>query len=84
MRTCVGCRVKDSKSELIRIVRLPGGGAGVDPMGTAPGRGAYVHRDSDCFDAATKKGALARALRTGLGPEELDRLRQQVEGAEKK
>jgi predicted RNA-binding protein YlxR (DUF448 family) len=40
-----------------------------------------VHRDRACVDAALRKGALARALRTGLAQEELARLRDQIEEA---
>jgi predicted RNA-binding protein YlxR (DUF448 family) len=53
----------------------------VDPQGNAPGRGAYVHRDRRCVDAALRKGAFASALRTGLAQEELARLRTEIEEA---
>jgi hypothetical protein len=62
-RSCVGCRTRDSKGALLRVVRRPDGGVGVDPSGRAPGRGAYVHRDRECIGMATRRGALARALR---------------------
>lgn len=77
-RTCVGCRVAGPKSALVRLVRADDGVA-LDLTGRAPGRGAYVHRDRACVEAATGKGALARALRTGLGPDELGRLRKAIE-----
>ena len=77
-RTCVGCRAKGPKSGLVRLVRADDGVA-LDLTGRAPGRGAYVHRDRSCIDAAMAKGALARALRTGLGPDELGRLRHAIE-----
>jgi predicted RNA-binding protein YlxR (DUF448 family) len=80
---CVGCRLSAGKRELIRIVRGPDGSVRVDPRGKSAGRGAYLHPNADCLDAATRKGAILRALRVGLGPEELDRLREQVEGAMK-
>jgi hypothetical protein len=38
-----------------------------------------VHRESACVDAALRRGALARALRTGLGADELGRLRDDIE-----
>ncbi|MGZ4115587.1 MAG: YlxR family protein [Actinomycetota bacterium] len=43
----------------------PDGAFAADPTGRAPGRGAYVHPDTGCVDAAVRRGALARALRTG-------------------
>ncbi len=77
-RTCVGCRTQAPRSAMLRIVR----GAErvtVDASGSAPGRGAWVHREGDCIDRALGKGGLARALRTGLGAGELGRLRDDIE-----
>jgi uncharacterized protein len=78
-RSCVGCRGRAPKPTLLRIARDPAGGADLDVTATAPGRGAYVHRDPACVEAALRKGALARALRTGLGPDEMGRLRGRIE-----
>ena len=78
-RTCVGCRERSPKITLLRLVRGPGGVVAVDRTGSAPGRGAYVHRRDACRRAALGDGVLARALRTGLGPNELSRLREQME-----
>jgi len=79
-RTCVGCRGKAGRRELLRLVRSADGAVRADPTGSAPGRGAYVHRDAGCVDLALTKGSLGRALRTGLGPEEAARLRRDIEG----
>jgi predicted RNA-binding protein YlxR (DUF448 family) len=78
-RTCVTCRMPAGKRELLRIVRSPSGEVRVDPSGRAPGRGAYVHRDAACARGALERGALARALRTGLGQEEAARLGREIE-----
>jgi uncharacterized protein len=78
VRTCVGCRARAPKAELLRIARTPQGVRG-DPEAAAPGRGAYVHRSVDCVEAALTRGALARALRTGLEQEELARLQSLME-----
>ncbi len=77
-RTCLGCRAKGPKAVLLRIVRGPDG-VRPDPSGTAPGRGAYVHRDRDCVRVATSKGAFGRALRVSLSPEDLATLRREIE-----
>ena len=79
-RTCVGCRGKAGKRELLRVARGPDGVV-VDPGGRAPGRGAYVHRAPECVEAALKRGALWRALRVEAGPETAARLRRDIEGA---
>ncbi|MDP9340743.1 MAG: YlxR family protein [Actinomycetota bacterium] len=72
-RTCVGCRVKAPKRDLVRLV-TGDEGVRVDPGGKAPGRGAYVHRDPECIRLALRRGALAYALRTRLSPEEAGNL----------
>lgn len=79
-RTCVGCRGRAPKRELLRVVRAADGGTRMDPTGSAPGRGAYVHREAGCVRVALTRGTLARALRTGLGPEEAARLGRDIEG----
>jgi predicted RNA-binding protein YlxR (DUF448 family) len=54
-------------------VGLADGSAAVDPAGTMPGRGAYVHPSGGCIEAAVPRG-IARALRTGIGAEQASRL----------
>ena len=53
----------------------------MDLIGSASGRGAYVHPDPACADAALRRGAVASALRSGLSQEELARLRNEIEEA---
>jgi hypothetical protein len=77
-RTCVGCRRASGKDELLRVVRSPSGVVTLDRAGTAPGRGAYVHPEASCIERATGKGTLARALGTGVAPDELGRLRDEL------
>ncbi|HEX4941299.1 MAG TPA: YlxR family protein [Actinomycetota bacterium] len=79
-RSCVGCRKRAPKVDLLRIVRSEEGPR-VDLVGSASGRGAYVHRDPGCADAAVRRGAVASALRSGLTQEELARLRNEIEEA---
>jgi predicted RNA-binding protein YlxR (DUF448 family) len=77
-RTCVGCRTRARKRELLRLVVDGAAGPVVDPSGSAPGRGAYVHRDDGCATAAIRTGAIARALRTRVSTEEAARLRHEI------
>jgi hypothetical protein len=80
VRTCVGCRARVPKADLLRVARTPEG-VRVDPAGSAPGRGAYVHRDPACVEASLRKGALARALRTRLDQGDRARLKGRIEEA---
>jgi uncharacterized protein len=64
----------------VRIVRSADGRVGVDVTGKAAGRGAYLCTRSTCWAMAFQRGALARALRTTLVPEDraaLERYQQE-------
>ncbi|WP_415951381.1 YlxR family protein [Streptomyces sp. KLOTTS4A1] len=79
-RTCVGCRERAAKSDLLRIVRKEGACV-PDPRGTLPGRGAYVHLALVCIDTAARRRAFPRALRAE-GPLDTAALRRYVEQAQ--
>jgi hypothetical protein len=68
IRTCIGCRQSQGKRTLIRLVRTAEGIC-IDPTGKQSGRGAYVHRDPACLEAALKGGRLEQALRTTISAE---------------
>ena len=64
VRTCVGCRSKRPKADLIRVTVAPDGAIVVEGRGgLAPGRGAYVCNNPSCASRALKSGALRRALK---------------------
>ena len=71
VRMCVGCRVRATKRELLRVVigtdRDGRPVAVPDPDGTAPGRGAHLHPTTTCYDLAVRRRAFTRALRAGEG-----------------
>lgn len=67
-RTCVGCRRRDTTDRLVRVVRR-GDDIVIDQARTAPGRGAYLHRDPQCVSVALARQSIIRALR---GPVTLD------------
>jgi hypothetical protein len=71
-RTCIGCRLVNSKRALVRIVRTAEG-VKVDPTGKLAGRGAYVHNTRSCWELALK-GPVSRALRTELTEDDRQRL----------
>ncbi|MFD8422852.1 YlxR family protein [Streptomyces sp. NPDC059466] len=61
-RTCVGCRERAAKTDLLRVVAIEGECV-PDHRGTLPGRGAYVHPALVCLDLAVRRRAFPRALR---------------------
>ena len=67
-RTCAGCRTKRPKHELLRLARTPEGGAEIDRLGRARGRGGYLCFQPACWQAGIHKHGLERALRTKLTP----------------
>ncbi|WP_328750914.1 YlxR family protein [Streptomyces sp. NBC_00285] len=76
-RTCVGCRRRAAKTELLRIVAIKDACV-PDPRGTLPGRGAYVHPALVCLDQAVRRRVFMRALRAP-GALDIKALRQYVE-----
>ncbi|MFR4699417.1 MAG: RNase P modulator RnpM, partial [Christensenellaceae bacterium] len=49
---CIACREGKPKRELIRVVKNKEGEISIDTKGKAPGRGAYICPDMQCFDKA--------------------------------
>ncbi|TLQ48117.1 YlxR family protein [Streptomyces marianii] len=76
-RTCVGCRERAAKRDLLRIVAVEGVCV-PDHRGTLPGRGAYVHPASVCLDLAVRRRAFPRALKA-QGPLDTADVRREIE-----
>lgn len=62
-RTCIGCRVRKPKGELVRYILDPSGQVVEDTDKTLPGRGAYLCGSTECLQKALKKGAFSRAFK---------------------
>ncbi|MEW6474573.1 MAG: YlxR family protein [Actinomycetota bacterium] len=76
-RTCIGCRRKSGPSGLVRIARRPDGALGIGRG--EPGRGAWLCAGLEaCFDAAVRRRAFSRALRTEVSAHELAWLRERL------
>ncbi|MGZ4495278.1 MAG: YlxR family protein [Nocardioides sp.] len=70
VRTCIGCRQRAAKHQLLRVVvRDQGAGLEVvpDPEARAPGRGAHLHPTTACLELAQRRRAFSRALRVDGG-----------------
>lgn len=74
LRMCVGCRTRNDKRNLIRVVRTPEQEVVVDPTGKRAGRGAYICPRMECLRKAVKSRALERALNVAMTPEILSYL----------
>lgn len=68
-RTCIACRTHDAKRGLVRIVRTPQGTVEVDETGKKNGRGAYLCRARECWDAGLNRKAIENALKIAVPAE---------------
>lgn len=67
-RTCVVCRRKAGKRELVRLV-CSGGAVEADLRGKKPGRGVYLCASSECWEKGLKTNRVEFGLRTKLSAE---------------
>lgn len=76
-RSCVGCRTRQEKNCLVRLVRSPDGRIYLDHSGRAPGRGAYLCPRQDCLEKALKKGNLGMSLHSPLSLLQQEEIRKE-------
>ncbi len=62
VRSCIGCGVRVSRSELLRVVERDGHVV-IDEKAVLSGRGAWVHPDRACIERTIARGGFPRALR---------------------
>lgn len=82
-RTCLACRQVKAKRELVRLVRTAEGSVEVDISGREVGRGAYLCRARECWEAGLKGNRLEHALRTTItkeNREQLSRFAEEISG----
>lgn len=78
-RKCIGCNKQFVKKDLIRVVKTKENEFFVDFSGKANGRGAYICKNSDCFNLAQKKNAFSRAFGMKVPDEIYDKLIKEFE-----
>ena len=80
------------KRELIRVVKAPekkdengnvvsGGEISLDLTGRKPGRGAYVCKNSDCFEKARKARRFERSLSCKIPEDVYEQMSKELENA---
>ena len=67
-RSCVACRDKKDKRDLIRLV-CNSNSVKVDDLGKMPGRGAYLCSKLVCWESGLRQNRLDHALRTKISNE---------------
>ncbi len=81
VRTCVGCRQRGNRSDLIRIANFQGN-LSVDSDKKMPGRGSWLHKKTKCLETAVERKAFGRAFRGKADLEQVTDLVNQIEQAE--
>lgn len=74
-RTCISCRKKDNKKNLIRIVNTEEKGVIIDINQNIKSRGAYICNSEACFNKLIKSNGLSRALKANISKEKYKELR---------
>ena len=78
-RRCVGCKNSFDKKSLIRVVKDNEGNISLDPTGKKNGRGAYICKSKECFEAAYKKKQLESSFKCKVGEEIYKNLLDELE-----
>lgn len=78
VRTCIGCRSRAPRSQLIRLV-IHASALRIDETKSAAGRGAWIHPDRSCVEQAERRGAWQRVLRWS-GPLDSTPLQNRLNG----
>jgi hypothetical protein len=65
MRSCIACREKKTKKDLIRLAGKDGV-VEVDTQGKKIGRGVYLCPFSECWETGLKGNRLEHALKTSM------------------
>lgn len=77
-RTCVVCKKVLEKKSLLRIVKTAEGEILLDPSGRKNGRGAYICKDSLCFESLKKTKGLDRSFKCSISSSVYESLLEEV------
>jgi uncharacterized protein len=75
VRTCIGCRRRVPRSELLRVVTFDNDSVNavtVDVRRRMAGRGAWLHPDRSCLAIAVKRKAFNRAFKSAVDVSEVE------------
>ena len=79
-RTCMGCKKKKEKKELIRIVKNNQNEINIDKTGKLEGRGAYICDDIKCLEKVIKSKRLEKVFEMKISEEIYENLRGVILG----
>ena len=73
-RTCIACRKKDDKENLLRIISTDGGNAIIDENKKANTRGMYICNKRECINKLLKAKDLSKCIKINVKIEGLKEL----------
>ena len=93
MRKCTGCNEMKPKNELIRVVKAPDklsdtgvvlekGEIALDLTSKKAGRGAYICKNIECFNAAKKARRFEKAFATQIPSSVYDSMEEELKKSE--
>lgn len=77
-RSCIVCRNKFDKRDLLRIVKNKDGEIFYDQTGKANGRGAYVCRNEKCINTFLDKNFLDRAYKQSIDKDKITKVKEEL------
>ena len=81
-RTCIGCKQKKDKKDLIRIVKNKNGEINVDSKGKLDGRGTYICKNEECLNKAIKNKRMSKIFEMEIDESIYENLRKFISGGE--
>lgn len=81
-RQCIGCGESKDKKSMLRIVKTDDGRFILDGTGKMNGRGAYICRNTECFEKAMKSKGLERSFKMPIPGEVYEQLKKEMEHIE--
>lgn len=82
LRKCVGCGEMKPKKEMLRVLRTTDEEFVLDGTGKLNGRGAYLCRQTACFEKAEKSKGLERSFKQSIPTEVYERLKKEMDEIE--
>ena len=77
IRTCLGCRARDVRTALVRVVARDGVLV-ADHTRRLGGRGGYFHVTDTCIETFARRGGFVRSFRCVVPKPERERFRAQL------
>lgn len=78
LRKCVGCGEMIAKKDMLRIIKTKDDMVKIDLTGKENGRGAYLHRNMECFTKAMKSKGLERSFKMSIGTDIYEKLKKEL------